>query len=144
MHTTRDDSHAPARILIAAHHKRVRQLLRQILESAGYRVTEAPTAWDALWSVEMGATSVAFCDMDVPNTKGLWLADQITASSPATAIVLATSNSEIATVESMRTGIVAYLVKPLSERLVRAAATDGVRWSADARTGGALGRRRGP
>ena len=133
MGTTPDDRHTPAHILLVDDDEQIRQLLRRMLEPDGYYITEAATAEEALWSVEEAPPSVAFCDMHMPGANGLWLADRIRASSPTTAIVLATGDSEIPPVESMRAAVVAYLVKPLSVGRVRAAAADGVQWSADAR-----------
>jgi DNA-binding NtrC family response regulator len=120
-------------VLIVDDDAKVRELIRRFLEPAGYDVIESETAEDAIRSVGEAAPAVAFCDMHMPGANGLWLADQIRAISPATAMVLATGDSGIAPAETLRPGIVAYLVKPLNGERVRAAAAEGVKWSSDAR-----------
>jgi CheY-like chemotaxis protein len=133
---TSDDSHAVRHVLIVDDDAKVRELLRRFLEPAGYSVAEAETAEQAARSVEQTPPAVAFCDLHMPGANGLWLADQIRAISPATAMVFATGDSQIPPVETLRSGIVAYLVKPLTGQRVLGAAADGVRWSADARARG--------
>lgn len=120
-------------VLIVDDDAKVREVMRRFLEPAGYHVVEAETAEDAVRSVRETAPAVAFCDMHMPGANGLWLTDQIRAISPATAMVLATGDSRIAPAETLRPGIVAYLVKPLNGDRVRAAAAEGVKWSSDAR-----------
>jgi CheY-like chemotaxis protein len=99
-------------------------------------VGEAETAEEAARSVEQTPTSVAFCDMHMPGANGLWLADRIRTISPATAMIFATGDSGIPPGESLRAGVVAYLVKPLTGRRVLEAAAEGVRWSVEARRRG--------
>src|SRR2546427_10332625 len=107
----------------------VRELLRRFLEQEGYDVIEASSAEEAVQRVESTVPSVAFCDVHMPGANGLWLADQIRALSPATAMVLATGDTDIPPAETLRSGIVSYLLKPLRRSRVVAAVSDGVRWS---------------
>ena len=116
-------------ILIVDDDQPVRELLRRFLEPEGYRITHADTAEAAATIVERLAPAVAFCDLHMPTANGLWLADQIRAVSPATAIVLATGDSQVPAAETLRAGIVAYVLKPLSRARVVAAAAEGVQWS---------------
>jgi response regulator of citrate/malate metabolism len=69
----------------------------------------------------------------MPGANGLWLADQIRDQHPTTAIVLATADADIPPTESLRSGIVAYLVKPFRRNQVTRAAEEGIRWSAHIR-----------
>jgi CheY-like chemotaxis protein len=126
----------PQYVLIVDDEASVRQLLRRILESAGHDVLEAETAEDAICRVEECPPAVAFCDIHMPGANGLWLADQIRATSPTTAMVLATGDAEVPANESFRSGIVAYLLKPLNHEDVLLAVSDGVRWSAEAQAKG--------
>ena len=119
------------RILIVDDDQKVRELLRRFLESEGYGVFEAVSAEQAVDMVESLQPAVAFCDIHMTGANGLWLADQMRIISPTTAMVLATGDSEVPPLESLRTGVVAYLVKPLRGSQVIAAAADGVRWSAE-------------
>jgi CheY-like chemotaxis protein len=132
----------PSRVLIVDDEGSVRELLRRILEREGYEVIEAADAEEALQRVELLSPSVAFCDVHLTGANGLWLADQIRAMSPATAMVLATGDPEIPAAESLRPGIVSYLLKPFSRECVIAAASDGIRWSEEAMARGAYRRPR--
>jgi len=120
-------------VLIVDDDVKVRELLRRFLEPAGYRVVETETAEEAVGSIRQTPPTVAFCDMHMPGANGLWLVDQIHNISPTTAVVLATGDSEVPATESLRPGVVAYLVKPLKGARVLAAAADGLRWSFEAR-----------
>jgi two-component system NtrC family response regulator len=117
------------RVLIVDDDDKVREVLRRFLEPEGYEVIQAGSAEDAVRMVEVAAPSVAFCDVHMTGANGLWLADQIRTLSPATAMVLATGDSQIPSTESLRAGVVSYLLKPLRRERVVAAAAEGVRWS---------------
>jgi CheY-like chemotaxis protein len=117
-------------ILIVDDDAGVRQLLRRFLTPTGNDVLEAGTAEDAIAMVEQLPPAVAFCDVHMPGANGLWLADQIRRTSPATAMVLATGDPDVPALESFRSGIVAYLLKPLERRDVLSAVAEGLRWSA--------------
>ena len=125
------------RVLIVDDDERVRGLLRRFLEPEGYEVIEAASAEEAVQRLESARPSVAFCDVHMPGANGLWLADQIRALFPATAMVLATGDTEIPPVETLRPGIVSYLLKPLRRDRVVAAVSAGVRWSDEAVARGA-------
>ena len=119
-------------ILIVDDEADVRHMLRRFLATAGYSILEAETAEDAIRRVEEYSPVVAFCDVHTPGANGLWLADQIRSASPTTAVVLATGDSEVPANESLRQGVVAYLLKPLVQRDVLRALNDGMRWSTEA------------
>ena len=122
-------------ILIVEDDANVRDLLRRILEGAGHEVVEAPNAEDAMSLLRGSALSVAFVDVHMPGASGLWLAEQIRHSSPATAVVLATGDARILPAESLRSGVVAYIVKPFTRKDILSAADAGIAWSANAQAG---------
>lgn len=130
------------RVLIVDDDEKVRELLRRFLEREGYAVIEAASAEEGVQVVESAPPSVAFCDVHMTGANGLWLADQIRAVSPMTAIVLATGDDRVPPGESLRTGVVSYLLKPLRRERVVAAVAEGVRWSEDAIARGAQRRPR--
>jgi DNA-binding NtrC family response regulator len=134
-------------VLIVDDDAKVRGLMRRFLEPAGYEIVEAESAERGFESVVMRPPDVVFCDVHMPGANGLWLADQIRRQSPTTAVVLATGDSEVPPLESLRPGVIAYLIKPLTGRAVLAALADGIRWSAEARLRAASrrsGKRLGP
>ena len=70
---------------------------------------------------------VVLCDVhlrDGPN--GLWLADRIRERHPTTAMILATGDATVPPVQSLRKGIVAYLVKPFRREDVLQAVEEGL------------------
>src|SRR2546426_10621542 len=70
--------------------------------------------------------TVVLCDVhlrDGPN--GLWLADRIRERHPTTAMILATGDSTVAPVDSLRKGIIAYLIKPFRREDVIQAGENG-------------------
>lgn len=105
-----------------------RDLLTRILEPAGYKVQTATNAHEALNSIAQSAPAVAICDIHMPGPTGLWLASQIREQSPATAMVLATVDSSVPPTESMRRGIVAYILKPYRRHEVLSAVAQAYRW----------------
>jgi YD repeat-containing protein len=104
-----------------------RDLLTRILTRVGYEVRTAADAHGALQSIADLRPAVAICDVHMPGPNGLWLADQIRAASPTTAIILATSDAGIPPTETLREGIIAYIVKPLDRRALLAAVGDAFR-----------------
>jgi DNA-binding NtrC family response regulator len=121
-----------SRLLIVDDDANVRAVLRRFLETAGYDIAEAGSAEAAASILAAEQPDVAFCDIHMAGASGLWLADQIRKLSPTTALVLATGDTELPAAETLRPGIVAYLLKPLTLTRVVAAATEGVAWSREA------------
>lgn len=105
-----------------------RALLTRILEPAGYSVRTATHAHEALQAIVESPPAVAICDIHMPGPTGLWLAEQIREHSPHTAMVLATSDASVPPTESMRRGVVAYILKPYPRHQVLAAVADAYRW----------------
>lgn len=98
------------------------KLLRRWLEGWGYVVETAENADDALDVLQAQPASIAVVDVRMPGHDGFWLVDQIHAKWPNTAIVMATADSEIATVEKSKcAGVVDYVVKPFGREMLRQA-----------------------
>jgi len=125
------------RVLIVDDDEKVRELLRRFLEPEGYEVMEAASAEEAVQRLGSAAPAVALCDLHMTGANGLWLADQIRRLSPSTAMVLATGDSRVPPSETLRPGVVSYLIKPLRRLRVVTAVAEGVRWSENARERGA-------
>src|SRR2546428_12263258 len=119
-----------ASVLIVDDEPDVRNALKIFLRPAGHEVTEASDAESALSMMADGAPAVVLCDVhlrDGPN--GLWLADRIRELHPTTAMILATGDSTVPPVHSLRKGIIAYLIKPFRREDVIQAVEDGIPWS---------------
>ena len=117
-------------ILVVDDQSGFRELLKRMLEPAGYEVRTATDAHEAVISIAESPPAVAILDVHMPGPNGLWLANRIRARSPKTAIVLATSDDTVPPVESLRKGVVAYIVKPLERDAVLMAVSDAFKWFA--------------
>jgi response regulator NasT len=119
-------------VLVVEDESEVRRVWRESLIAVGYQVFSAEDAHQAVVALEQ-RPNVALCDVHLPGPSGLWLADQIRTISPTTAVILATGDRRIPPAESLRLGILAYLVKPIRLDELRDAVEAGVRWSATQR-----------
>jgi CheY-like chemotaxis protein len=120
-------------VLVVEDDPALRELWRSSLSALGYDVTAVEDALRAL-PVLARSPYVAVCDVHLPGASGLWLADEIRTASPFTAIVLVTADEAIRPIESLRPGVVAYLVKPFDVDQLEAAVKAGVQWSVIRRT----------
>lgn len=107
-------------VLIVDDEQSMRSLLREWVELEEPDVMEAASAADALAVIsEHGAPVTAICDIHLPGQDGIWLADRLRAECPLTAVVTATSSSDLKlALRSMHAGAVDHLVYPITlERL---------------------------
>ena len=117
-------------ILVVDDEPSIRELLRRILETAGYIVVTAHDAPSALTAAAEHDPHVAFLDVHMPGADGLWLANQFRDQFPTVATVLATGDVNISPFENVRRGIIQYLTKPFRPDEVLSAAVDGIQWAA--------------
>jgi len=116
-------------VLVVDDDASIRELLRRILEPAGYQVVVAQDAASALAAMAEHSPQVAFLDVHMPGENGLWLADQIRDRFPTAATVLATADSHLSPIENVRRGVIGYLIKPFLHADVIRAVEDGVAWA---------------
>ena len=118
-------------VLIVDDEPDVRNALKIFLRPAGHEMAEASDAESALSLMAEGTPpAVVLCDVHLregPN--GLWLADRIRERHPTTAMILATGDASVPPVQSLRKGIIAYLLKPFRREDVIRAVEDGILWS---------------
>ena len=126
-------------VLIVDDEEPVRDVIGRMLARSGLRLRYATNADDALTEVYAHPPMVVVADVHMPGRSGLWLASQVQDISPRTAIVLASGDGELPSSETLRTGVVAYVLKPFRPQAIVAAVADGVRWWQDAH--GSLGGR---
>jgi response regulator RpfG family c-di-GMP phosphodiesterase len=111
------------RVLIVDDEAPIRRLLQAWVEGEGVSASQASNAEDALAVIQSdGAPGVMLCDIRMPGKDGLWLAGQLRASHPETAVVMTTGVHEFdAAIHSLQAGVVDYLVKPFTrDRMVEA------------------------
>jgi CheY-like chemotaxis protein/CHASE3 domain sensor protein len=118
-------------VLIVDDDPRVRGLLHRWLAPHDVELREAADARAALEVISEWTPSVILCDVHMPGQDGLWLAERVRAVAPNTAIVLATGDAGISPFDSLRKGVVSYVLKPFIRDQVLAAVEQGLGWSAD-------------
>ena len=118
-----------ASVLIVDDDVRIQTLLLRWLRPVGHALRFAENSNAALVSISEHQPSVIVCDVHMPGANGLWLADRVRALAPTTAIILATGDGNVPPFESMRKGVVAYVLKPFDRQMLVNAVAEGVEWS---------------
>jgi DNA-binding NtrC family response regulator len=133
----------PISLLVVDDEPNVRELLRRMLEFEGFEVTIAADVGSALEALERKRPAAVLCDVHMPGDRdGLWLADQIRNQDPATAILLVTGDQSIPPTQSLRRGVIAYLVKPVNRDALVKAVNAAVGWTRAERNARPIAERR--
>jgi response regulator RpfG family c-di-GMP phosphodiesterase len=119
-------------VLIVEDEDLVAATLTRWLGGVGYDVAHVTSAEEALEQMLPVNPSVVICDIGLPGRDGMWLADRVRKEYPRTALVLATGRDNLPPAETMRSGIVSYLVKPFGRDELRKAVGEAVSWHQDA------------
>ena len=117
-----------AAVLVVDDETDVRQLLGQVITRAGHRVMEADSSDAALHMMEQDAADVVFTDIHMPGRDGRWLTKEVRKRYPTTAVVLATSVTDLEPTITLRLGVLSYLVKPFDLESVRRALEMAIAW----------------
>ena len=118
-----------AYVLVVDDEESIRKLLTRWLVAWGYESKEAANATVALELMVADPAAIILCDVMMPVHDGIWLAEQVRARWPQTAVIMASSAQDMETVMRMRKqGAVDYVTKPfgremLHQALLRANAT---------------------
>ena len=116
------------RVLIVDDEAGIREVLRRWLEPAGFVVSDAQNATDALAIVAEQAIDIVLADLHMPGPGGLWLVEQVRTQYPKVAVILATADAEVPGSVSLQPGVVGYLVKPFTADSVRSAVANASAW----------------
>jgi DNA-binding NtrC family response regulator len=134
-----------ASVLIVDDDPRIQELLLRWLRPEGHTLRFAEDANAALLALADEQPAVVVCDVHMPGANGLWLAERVRSVAPATAIVLATADETIPAYESLRRGVVGYVLKPFDRTQFVRTVSAGVDWSraavAQGRRAASAGRR---
>ena len=125
-----------AQLLIVDDEEAVRRLIRLSLERLGHDIREAGHAQAALAAMAEKPADVVYCDVQMPGEDGIWLTGQIRNKYPTTAVILATGVSSVAASTSMRSGVMAYLVKPFTAKALLDATNIAIEWHNNAAAAG--------
>ena len=122
VHKQRDDGkespdHRWSYVLVVDDEPLIRNFLTRCLEGWGYSVKQAGSAADALECMIARPASFVLCDVVMPDHDGLWLAEQLRARWPDTAVVMTTALDDVDTIaRSRELGAFAYITKPIEPK----------------------------
>jgi DNA-binding response OmpR family regulator len=106
-------------ILIVDDEAKLRQMMARVLQRAGYEVTTAADAKEALELVSQHVFDLLYLDIRMPDMNGLELLKIIHADHPDLPVVLFTAQPDLnSAVEALRRGATDYLLKPLKSQTV--------------------------
>ena len=111
-----------AYVLVVDDEEAIRRLLTRWLSGWGYEAKEAANANDAIDIMAAEPADIMLCDVMMPVHDGIWLAEQVRARWPQTAVIMASSAQDMETVMRMRKqGAVDYVTKPFGREMLRQA-----------------------
>jgi len=117
-----------ALVLIVDDEAAVRDVLGRAIRQEGHDVIAAESSDAALAAMAARAADVVFTDIQMPGRDGRWLALELRKRYPSTAVVLATSVTDLEPSTTLRFGVLSYLVKPFDLDAVREALKTAVAW----------------
>jgi two-component system, NtrC family, nitrogen regulation response regulator NtrX len=107
------------RILIVDDEGNIRRMLRALLESEGYLVSEAATAEAALEEVATAPPEVILLDLALPGMDGLEALAFLSANAPGVPVVMMSGQASLSdAVEATRRGAFHFIGKPLTPEAV--------------------------
>jgi CheY-like chemotaxis protein len=119
------------RVLVVDDELGIRLLLTRMLKQWGYGVRHVQSAVEALEVMTAEPADILLSDVAMPEHDGLWLAAQVHARWPQTAIIMSTAHQDPHTVQTSRkVGAVAYVTKPFVPYMLKdalACASAGLR-----------------
>ncbi len=105
------------KILVVDDEKYIRRLLGVILKSAGYSVTQASGAREALELLEKERFRVAVVDIVMPSMDGIELTGLIRERHPDTEVIISsTMKDKSAAFDALRKGACCYVFKPFDKK----------------------------
>jgi DNA-binding NtrC family response regulator len=116
-----------AHILVVDDERRFRHLYRQVLAQAGFRVSEAESAAEALEAIRRDDPDLVVSDVRMPGGSGLDLLRTARAEATGLPFLLVTAFADVRdAVEALKLGAVDYLPKPVDLDEFVVAVRDGV------------------
>jgi DNA-binding response OmpR family regulator len=120
------DSKAPF-ILIVDDDGAVRYSIGKMLQRAGYQVSAAASAEQALEMLAQQEFEVVLTDIRMPGLTGVELLSKLKESAPDAIVILMTAYASLGTaVEGLRLGAHDYLIKPISSQDIRHSVARGL------------------
>jgi putative nucleotidyltransferase with HDIG domain len=115
-------------ILIVDDEAPIRAVISRWLEQSGLQARTADSAEAAMKAMAEEPASVAICDIAMAGQGGIWLIRELRAKYPHTGVVVATGVDALPPDVTLRSGIAAYLLKPLRPAELLHAVRDALAW----------------
>jgi cyclic di-GMP phosphodiesterase len=115
-------------VLVVEDEQPMRSLLERWLRSSGYEADSVASADEALNVASAHPPAVAICDLRMPGRDGVWLARELRARHPDTALIVATGAPNPRELGELPGEIVEYLFKPFSRERLDRAVQRGLTW----------------
>jgi DNA-binding response OmpR family regulator len=113
--------HAPKCVLIVDDEPNVRLVLRTTLQSAGYRILEAPNGLAALSQLRETHCDLILLDLRMPEVDGLWALYRLRERGDTRPVVVLTAHGSIPdAVTATKLGATDFLTKPVTPDKLRA------------------------
>lgn len=108
---------APPRILVLDDERRLREVLRDVIEDMDYCVTTASTGEEALMVMQSDPHPVILLDLNLPGMSGLEFFERVQQHWPETQVVVLTAFGNLdAARHAIRLNVVDFLCKPFHLR----------------------------
>jgi DNA-binding response OmpR family regulator len=108
---------APQHILVVDDDRVLRELLRRMLESAGFSCTAVPDAAAAVEQLRDDEYALVLSDVEMPGASGVTLARVLCAARPELPVLLMSAAGGEREAEARQAGARAFLVKPFSPQV---------------------------
>lgn len=116
-------------VLVVDDEPAIRALIGRWLSRAGFELTEASSAVEALDLARDHPPDVVVSDVNMPDHDGMWLADRLRHQHPTTAIIIVTGRGDVdAAIRTLHVGVQDYLVKPIERQALMEAIERGLQW----------------
>ncbi len=122
------ESQVGSSVLIVDDEPSVRSLLTRILETNGYRCTQAPGGAEARTCLEKHVFDMLLCDIRMPGESGLELIHHVKRKHPDTAIIMVTAvNDPLEAQTALEIGVYGYIIKPFEPNQILISVANGLR-----------------
>jgi len=112
--TLKDEFHDKFRILIIDDERKICEILKEILESEGYKTLSTLNGTDALRKLEKNNIDLALLDIKLPDIDGITLLKKIKKINSNTSVIMISAFGTVAlAVEALKSGAEDFIEKPL-------------------------------
>ncbi|MDQ1354397.1 MAG: Response regulator, partial [Acidobacteriota bacterium] len=108
------------KILIIEDVDHLRKLIRNDLETQGFRVDDAPDLKTAAWKLTQGTYDIIILDLILPDGNGISLMDKFPGKTVGRTIIITANPTIPGVVEAIKKGAYNYLEKPVEPELLTA------------------------